>query len=57
LLTVAGPAVDNLADGWGREGELEIPLIRTTCSDAPRIAVDRKKLRTWCRDPVGYSGR
>jgi hypothetical protein len=57
LLMAAGRAVDNLADAWGRAAEPETALLRTTCSKATGGAVDRKKLRTWCRDPVRYSGR
>ena len=57
LLMAAGRAVDNPADAWGRAAEPETALLRTTCSKATGGAVDRKKLRTWCRDPVRYSGR
>ncbi len=57
LLTAAGTAVDNPAASWGRLLEREIPLLGPTCSEGRRGPVDRKKLRTWCRHPVRYSGR
>ena len=57
LLTGAGTAVDNPVAGWGRLFEREIPLPGATCSDGREGPVDRKKLRTGCRDLVRYSGR
>jgi hypothetical protein len=57
VLTRVGMAVDNPVDGWGRPPEREISLLPATCSEAREGPVDRKKLRTGCRDPVRYSGR
>jgi hypothetical protein len=57
LLTVAGTAVDNQGAGWGRLRERETSLPGSTCSEGPGDPVDRKKLRTRCRDLVRYSGR
>ena len=57
VLTGAGMAVDNPVDGWGRPPERENSLLPATCSEAREGPVDRKKLRTGCRDPVRYSGR
>jgi hypothetical protein len=57
LLTGAGTAVDNRVAGWGRPRGREIPLPIPSCSDRRRGPVDRKKLRTGCRDLVRYSGR
>jgi hypothetical protein len=57
LLTGAGTAVDNRVAGWGRPRGQEIPLPIPSCSDGRQGPVDRKKLRTGCRDLVRYSGR
>ena len=57
VLTRVGMAVDNPVDGWGRPPERENSLLPATCSEAREGPVDRKKLRTGCRDPVRYSGR
>jgi hypothetical protein len=57
LLTGAGTAVDNQVAGWGRPRGREIPLPIPSCSDGRQGPVDRKKLRTGCRDLVRYSGR
>ena len=57
LLTGAGTAVDNRVAGWGRPRGQKIPLPIPSCSDGRQGPVDRKKLRTGCRDLVRYSGR
>jgi hypothetical protein len=57
VLTTLGMAVDNPVEGWGRAPEGEISLLTATCSKGCAGPVDSKKLGTWCRDPVRYSGR
>src|SRR5215204_6017528 len=57
VLTTLGMAVDNRPEGWGRVVEGENSLLTATCSKGCAGPVDRKKLATWCRDPVRYSGR